>query len=450
MKKGVMCCLSVCGLLITVYLGGVWFFHGHFGLADCNGMSVSFTSVSLVSARCLQEASFQPFVFVREDGFEEQVTVRQLGMSYGISDGIVLSNAFVWPVWAFQRKSYDLAVVPCLDEMQLQEGLSHLDCVSTEYLRNASESRFVETDTGLVLQSASRGTNVDADRLYAITKERLLSKEYRVDLVSDGCYVQTDLLGSDLWYDLPADYVFPSDFSVDLEAGVWESFPAELFVQCVLDGRLSYDGVCAFVRYLKEVYDTKGLVRPFLTQTGRMIELPVSDQDTYAGWDLDVERTADGICQAILSGQNQSAGVWVSKGVSHGDLDIGDTYLELDLTNQMLYYVEQWVCKQAIPVVTGLDIEGRQTPTGLFRMLAMERDYTMYGDYGSAFSKYFIRLTSNGVGIHDASWRDQFLPEDYLTNGSHGCINVPEAEMAVLFEDLYANHVGGIPVVVYK
>ena len=28
-----------------------------------------------------------------------------------------------------------------------------------------------------------------------------------------------------------------------------------------------------------------------------------------------------------------------------------------------------------------------------------------------------------GIGFHDASWRDEFGGDIYLTDGSHGCIN---------------------------
>ncbi len=37
-------------------------------------------------------------------------------------------------------------------------------------------------------------------------------------------------------------------------------------------------------------------------------------------------------------------------------------------------------------------------------------------------------------GLHDASWRNGvFGGQDYLYNGSHGCVNLPEATAAFIY-----------------
>ena len=40
---------------------------------------------------------------------------------------------------------------------------------------------------------------------------------------------------------------------------------------------------------------------------------------------------------------------------------------------------------------------------------------------------------------HDADWRSSFGGEIYKTNGSHGCINLPPAKAAVLYDHVYKN-----------
>ena len=47
--------------------------------------------------------------------------------------------------------------------------------------------------------------------------------------------------------------------------------------------------------------------------------------------------------------------------------------------------------------------------------------------------------------MHDASWRKEFGGEIYRTNGSHGCINLPE-EIA---ETIYGYVEQGFPVICY-
>ena len=53
---------------------------------------------------------------------------------------------------------------------------------------------------------------------------------------------------------------------------------------------------------------------------------------------------------------------------------------------------------------------------------------------------------NGGIGLHDASWRGKFGGQIYRTNGSHGCINMPVREAAIVYEHAYA----GIPVICHN
>ena len=46
---------------------------------------------------------------------------------------------------------------------------------------------------------------------------------------------------------------------------------------------------------------------------------------------------------------------------------------------------------------------------------------------------YWMRVTWSGIGFHDAGYRPVFNPQQYLTLGSHGCINMPPAKAKELF-----------------
>jgi lipoprotein-anchoring transpeptidase ErfK/SrfK len=48
-------------------------------------------------------------------------------------------------------------------------------------------------------------------------------------------------------------------------------------------------------------------------------------------------------------------------------------------------------------------------------------------------------------GMHDATWRSEFGGDIYLTNGSHGCLNLPLDKAAELYNYLYT----GYPVICY-
>ena len=52
---------------------------------------------------------------------------------------------------------------------------------------------------------------------------------------------------------------------------------------------------------------------------------------------------------------------------------------------------------------------------------------------------------NGGIGFHDAAWRSRFGGTIYLTNGSHGCVNLPYSAA----QTLYSNINTSIPIILY-
>lgn len=102
-------------------------------------------------------------------------------------------------------------------------------------------------------------------------------------------------------------------------------------------------------------------------------------------------------------------------------------YVLIDLSDQMLYIVQGDMYLLTTPVVTGLANSSRETPTGEYKIWSKESSRYLTGPGYNCWVDYFMPF-NGGIGIHDASWRsdEEFMAGDtYLTNGSHGCINVP-------------------------
>ncbi|MCD8015097.1 MAG: L,D-transpeptidase [Lachnospiraceae bacterium] len=53
---------------------------------------------------------------------------------------------------------------------------------------------------------------------------------------------------------------------------------------------------------------------------------------------------------------------------------------------------------------------------------------------------------ANGQGLHDATWRSSFGGTLYQTYGSHGCINLPLAAAATIYNTITA----GYPIIIYS
>ena len=61
-----------------------------------------------------------------------------------------------------------------------------------------------------------------------------------------------------------------------------------------------------------------------------------------------------------------------------------------------------------------------------------------------SFVNYWVPVYG-GIGIHDATWRDEFGGKLYKKSGSHGCINTPLEKMEELYDMLEI----GMPVVIH-
>ncbi|MGN0377506.1 MAG: L,D-transpeptidase, partial [Suilimivivens sp.] len=113
--------------------------------------------------------------------------------------------------------------------------------------------------------------------------------------------------------------------------------------------------------------------------------------------------------------------------------DIGDTYIEVDMTEQMLYYYKEGELVIETPVVTGNTSLKRGTPCGTNYVYGKQKNRTLRGEGYTAFVKYWIPVNGN-IGIHDSSWRKEYGGDIYIKNGSHGCINTPEEEVSKLYD----------------
>ena len=115
-----------------------------------------------------------------------------------------------------------------------------------------------------------------------------------------------------------------------------------------------------------------------------------------------------------------------------------DQYIEVNLSQQHLWVYQNHQVIFDSPVTSGATGAGFPTATGQFAIYAKETNRhlvgTQYGpryNYG-VFVQYWMPFYQ-GFGLHDASWRSSFGGQDYYYGGSHGCINLPLATAAWLF-----------------
>lgn len=118
---------------------------------------------------------------------------------------------------------------------------------------------------------------------------------------------------------------------------------------------------------------------------------------------------------------------------------IENTYIEIDISDQMLYFYQDNNLILSSPVVTGMS----DTPTynGYFYIYYKETDAVLKGindDYEQPVN--FWMPFDGGIGLHDALWRDNFGGNIYQFNGSHGCVNLPYEVALYLYQNTWTNY----------
>ena len=119
-------------------------------------------------------------------------------------------------------------------------------------------------------------------------------------------------------------------------------------------------------------------------------------------------------------------------------------FVLVDVSEQRAVFYKNGMRVLADNCVTGDAKKGYHTTVGIHQIIFKDTNRTLRGSYGEAFVKYWMRFTASGQGLHDAGWRRNFGSQIYVSNGSHGCVNLPRETAATIFANSYV----GMPVIV--
>lgn len=204
---------------------------------------------------------------------------------------------------------------------------------------------------------------------------------------------------------------------------------------------LNEEGIEEFIDTLCAEYDTYGSTRTFLSTRGDVITIEGGTYGNVIDREAEIaylrQAFFDGVCEVHIPSYDREA-------YTRGKNDIGNTYLEVDMTMQKLYYYKNGELLFETDIVTGNTGRRMGTPEGVNFIYSMQRNRILRGPGYESPVKYWVPVKGS-IGIHDASWRKEFGGEIYKTNGSHGCINVPKDVMGELYDMLET----GIPVVMF-
>lgn len=218
-----------------------------------------------------------------------------------------------------------------------------------------------------------------------------------------------------------------------------------------LTGKADETAVAKFVQSLKKEYDIAGGELTFHSLTGKTFK--VSRGDFI--WVIDPDGEAAKLTDDINSHKDVSRKpVYLQEGVGEysKDLDIGKTYVDVDLSRQHVYYFKDGKKQFDCSCVSGCIAAGHGTPTGIYQILSKNTHITLVGGgkkgskgYYESPVSYWMAFIGNSIGLHDATWRNTFGGDIYKYSGSHGCVNLPLKKAGQLYKMLDY----GTPVIVH-
>lgn len=196
----------------------------------------------------------------------------------------------------------------------------------------------------------------------------------------------------------------------------------------------------AFSRYMDRLdksYSYSDDEREFKTYHGDTVTVKGGDFNTA------VNRTklTEDMSLAML---NQRDSRVVVDFISYENSEIGNSYIEVDLSNQMLWMFINGEQIVAAPVITGKDDGEHNTPEGVYRLKSKTQNTTVTENGESKEVAYYIGVNGD-VGICDASWKNLFGGSVYKNDGSDGSVYLLEDSAKDIYENCYEN----MPVIMY-
>ena len=447
--KGIVCLVAV---LLLIYLGFAFYFRSHYlwhttvGSVKCGGKTAEYV------INCNKRTA-DDYLLTITDINNNKYHLAGIDFSYqyipkGEEEAILDSqNPFTWPASIFKSYNYDLRISVSYDTEKYKKALDSLEIFSEDYIVAPKNAKIkIQKDSFEVIDEVM-GCSPIPERIESLTTDALNNQITELTLGGE-CYVQPAIFAKDKCVidatELITKYMSATiHYNID---GADENFTTEHILSMIrvdkdFNVSLSTEPAEDFVQHLASTYNTYGDVRKIKTSKGDTIKLGGGDY----GWVINKSKEVEQIMADLENGQPiEREPVYEQRAIKSGLDDIGDTYIEIDYTNQHLWYYKNGKLKAESDIVSGNINRQNGSVDGIFKIVYKQKNATLVGEDYNTLVKYFMPFAYN-IGIHDAGWKSKFGGTIYKTAGSHGCINVPPAFAKKLFGMVEV----GTPVIAY-
>ncbi len=452
-KKGWIIALAIVGVLllaaIGVYLGFAKHYEERFFLkTSVNGADCAGLTVEEVEAMMQEQVEQYVLTVIARNDVTQEIKASDIGIKFNginvIQDAFAAQNPYLWFTGLYEEEDIKAEIDFTYDEEKLNAVIAGLDCLKTENQVAPVSAKPVYQDGAYVIQEETYGTQLNAEQVTATVIASVDNMEASVDLDQAGCYVNPTYTKDSkevisavdaLNQCLKTNVTYSIDgITVNVNAATvapWISVDAEM--NLVIDA----GKVRAFTNTLGSKYNIADSDDTITTPTGKETSVPGGRLGRVVGAAAECDKL---IGEIKAGAQVTREPIFSQNKTPDGVKSWGNTYIEVDLSAQHMWYIVDGAVKFESDVVTGKPDGSHNTPAGKFQILEKLSPKTLRGYYPNGQLeyrrnvKYWARITWSGIGFHDATWQAEFGGTRYKDGyGSHGCINMPYGKIAELY-----------------
>ncbi|MBV7275880.1 L,D-transpeptidase/peptidoglycan binding protein [Clostridium sp. PL3] len=434
-------------LLISVYFTKHFFFN-----TVINGADVSLKAHSEAEGIIRGYIKDYKLQLVERDGKVEEIAGQDIELQYNEKSSISKiynsNNPFKWGISLLKTQKYYVNDLFVYNKDNMGNRVNELNCLNKDIIEPQNVSfRYLNGSYEVIKEVY--GNKVNKDKLNEAIKTSILEGETRLDLDEKLCYENPKYtLSSDKipktrsllnkYVSTKITYIFGSKNEIVDENKIngWLNVDENLEVV------INENAVLEYIQGLSKKYDTVGVPRNIKASIGKIVEV----KGGFYGWKINCVSETLALLKNIKRGEVlQKEPIYTQKAVCRDKDDIGNTYVEINITRQNLWFYKNGKLIAQGPIVTGNPYRGNATPVGIYMLNYKQGDAVLRGPTYEAKVTYFMPFNGN-IGIHDASWMSSFGGDIYKRIGTHGCVNAP----LYLAKAIFDNIEDGTPVICYE
>ncbi len=447
-------------ILAAVYVGGVVYFQKLFlPNTTVNHVEAGGRSWSDVEKELLAAVDVYELKITGRKELEDTITAQEIGMKmdFGtkVQDAQEAQKKWAWPVVWIKGENLELESALSYEEDKLEATIKKLNCMDKKQALAPKDAYISKYDkkTGFSIVPEEENNRLDSEVFQKMVTDALdsLSSEITLEMLEkqdaylhpavyqDDEGLKKELEQMNQMVKVKLTYQFGDNIETITSEMIADWLKTDKKHQVSVDAEKAREYINSLARKY-DTFNTAG-TRSFKTSYGMTIQVQGGDY----GWWMNRGETTDALVKAIEAGNDtQLTPVYYQTAASYGDLDYGNTYVEINVTAQRLFLYKDGKCILETDVVTGAPFH-TETPSGVYGITYKERAHTMTGEDYRVETSYWMPFAGN-VGMHDATWRNKFGGTLYKTNGSHGCVNMPYYATRTIYQTVDK----GTPVICYR